>query len=135
GADTAVYTSYLGQDGAPVAQMLLPADWGAGLFAWDLSGLELAIVHNEARPEPVRGHQTLWVVDVRHGTLKKVFDSKNETSFLFGLKWSPDRRVSFGEQATTSASFGADGVLTSLHVVNVDTGVDTDLGTTLQARP
>src|SRR5258707_1580130 len=75
GADTAVYTSYTGQDGALVSQQILPADWGAGTFAWDISGLQLAIVRGEARPEPVRAHSTLWVMDVRHGTVRKIFDS------------------------------------------------------------
>jgi len=135
GADVAVYTdSPEGGAGAPLPRMLLPADWGAGQFAWDLSGLELAIVRNEWRPGPVRAHQTLWVMDIRHGTLKKVFDSPDATSYLFGVKWSWDRRVSFWESATTSESFGADGVLTTLRVVNVDSGAAIDLGTTLQAR-
>jgi len=134
GADSAVYTSYTGADGAPISRTILPADWGAGTFVWDWNGLELAIIRNDARPEPVRQHQTLWVMDLRHGTLRKVFDPPSETSFIFGVKWSPDRRVSFWESATTSASFGADGVLTSLHVVNVDTAADTDLGMTLQDR-
>jgi len=134
-ADGAVYTdSPEGGQGTALPRMLLPADWGAGTFAWDLSGLELAIIRNDARPEPVRQHQTLWVMDLRHGTLRKVFDPPTETSFIFGVKWSPDRRVSFWESATTSASFGADGVLTSLHVLNVDTAADIDLGMTLQDR-
>src|SRR5712691_10649905 len=55
GADVAVYTdSPEGGAGAPLPRMLLPADWGAGQFAWDLGGLELAIVRNEWRPGPVR---------------------------------------------------------------------------------
>lgn len=73
-------------------------------------------------------------MDVRRGTLRKVFDPRTEASFIFGVKWSPDRRVSLWDSATTSASFGADGVLTSLHVVNVDTAADADLGTTVQDR-
>ena len=134
-ADRAVYTDAPeGGNGATVPRMLLPADWGAGTFEWDSSGLELAVIRNEARPEPARQHQTLWVMDLRHGTLRKVFDPPTETSFIFGVKWSPDRLVSFWESATTSASFGADGVLTSLHVVNVDTAADADLGMTLQDR-
>lgn len=133
--DGAVYTDAPeGGNGATEPRMLLPADWGAGTFAWDQSGSELAIIRNDARPEPVRQHQTLWVMDVRDGSPRKVFDPPTDTSFIFGVKWSPDRRVSFWESATTSASFGADGVLTSLHVVNVDTAADTDLGTTLQDR-
>ena len=135
GADTALYTdSAEGGHGATLPRMLLPADWGLGSITWDWNGLELAIIRNGPRPEPIRGHQTLWVMDLRHGTLQKVFDSTHDTSFLFGVKWSFDRRISFWESATTSASAGADGAFTTLHVVNVDTGTDLDLGTTLQAR-
>ncbi|HEY8730436.1 MAG TPA: hypothetical protein VIN69_00480, partial [Candidatus Limnocylindria bacterium] len=135
GADRAVYTdSPESGNGAPPPRMLLPADWGAGPFAWDPSGLELAIVRTEARPEPVRGHQTLWVMDLRHGTLRKVFDSSHATSSLSGIQWSPDRRVSFWEIETNSNSLAADGVGISLHVVNVDTSAAIDLGTTLLDR-
>src|SRR5256885_14812570 len=94
--------------------MLLPADWAAGTFEWDSSGLELAVIRNEARPEPARQHQTLWVMDLRHGTLRKVFDPPTETSFIFGVKWSPDRLGPVLGSAATRGSFGAGGGLTSL---------------------
>jgi hypothetical protein len=128
GGDAAVYTSSTGKDGAPVSQQILPADWGAGLFAWDGSGLELAIVRDEAQPEPVRQHSTLWVMDLRHGRLKKVFDSASPTSYLYGLKWSNDRRLAFLEMDSTSASPAADGLNIHLRVIDVDTGRTTDLG-------
>ena len=127
GADTAVYTSYTGQDGAPVSKMILPADWGAGTFAWDGGGLELAIVRGEARPEPARAHSTLWVMDVRHGTLRKIFDSSSATSYLSTLSWS-GRRISFIETDSTSASASADGVNLHLWVVDADSGRNIDLG-------
>src|SRR5256885_16267097 len=114
--------------------MLLPADWAAGTFEWDSSGLELAVIRNEARPEPARQHQTLWVMDLRHGTLRKVFDPPTETSFIFGVKWSPDRLVSFWESGTTRASFGAGGGLTSLHVGEVGTAAAAALGVAPQDR-
>jgi hypothetical protein len=128
GSDAAVYV-----DHGNGPQLLLPADWSASGFVWSPDGAELAIIRTAVRPEPVRAHQTLWLLD-RHGALTKIYDSANATSFLFGVKWSTDRRVSFWESATTSASFGADGALTSLHVVNVDTRAAIDLGTTLQDR-
>jgi hypothetical protein len=125
--DTAVYTSYTGKDGAPVSEMILPADWGAGAFAWDGNGLELAIVRSEARPEPVRQHSTLWVMDVRQGALTKVFDSASPTSYITRLSWS-GRRISFLEIDSTSASASADGVNMHLWVIDVDTGRQVDLG-------
>ena len=128
GADRAIYTdSPEGGNGATLPRMLLPADWGAGTFAWDNSGLELAIVRGEARPEPVRAHSTLWVMDVRHGTLRKVFDSSSATSYLSGLSWSGPR-ISFIETDSTSASASADGVNLHLWVIDVDTGRTVDLG-------
>ena len=127
GADTAVYTSHTDKDGAPVAQMILPADWGAGTFAWDGNGLELAIVRFEYRPEPIRAHSTLWVMDLRHGGLKKVFDSASPTSYLTSLSWS-GRRISFLEIDSTSASASADGLNIHLWVIDVDTGGRIDLG-------
>jgi hypothetical protein len=127
GGDTAVYMSHSGIDGASVSQMILPADWGAGSFAWDGSGLELAIVRGEARPEPVRQHSTLWVMDLQHGGLTKVFDSASPTSYLFSLSWSGER-ISFLEIDSTSASASADGVNIHLWVVDVDTGHKIDLG-------
>lgn len=120
---------YVDRGGGP--RQLLPADWGASQFVWGTDGAELAIIRTALRPEPVRAHQTLWHLD-QQGTLTKIYDSKNATSLLFGVQWSTDRRVSFWESTTTSASLGADGVGTSLHVVNVDTAAGIDLGTTLQ---
>jgi hypothetical protein len=114
-------------------RLILPADWGASEYAWSADGAELAIIRTALRPEPVRVHQTLWHLD-RHGQLSKVYDSASETSILFGLKWSPGRQISFWESKSTSNSFAADGVLTTLHVVDSDTGTATDLGTTLQAQ-
>ena len=128
GVDTAVYV-----DHGNGPQLLLPADWSASGFVWSPNGAELAIIRTAVKPEPVRAHQTLWLLD-RQGALTTLYDSASATSFLFGVKWSTDRRVSFWESATTSASLAADGVLTSLHVVNVDTRVAIDLGTTLQDR-
>jgi hypothetical protein len=128
GGDGAVYV-----DHGSGPQLLLPADWSASGFVWSPDGAELAIIRTALRPESVPVHQTLWLLD-RHGALTKLYDSANATSFLFGMKWSTDRRVSFWESATTSASLSADGGLTSLHVVNVDTGAAVDLGTTLQDR-
>jgi Tol biopolymer transport system component len=107
--------------------MLLPPDWNAGLFAWDQSGLELAIVRGEARPEPVRQHSTLWVMDVRHGGVRKIFDSASATSYLNNLSWS-GRRIAFTEIDSTSASASADGVNIHLWVIDVDTGRAVDLG-------
>jgi len=128
GADRAVYTdSPEGGNGAALPRMLLPADWGAGTFAWDLNGLELAIVRADARPEPVRQHSTLWVMDLRHGTLRKVFDSASATSYLSSLSWS-GRRISFMEIDSTSASASADGVNLHLWVLDVDSGRTVDLG-------
>ncbi|MHB8630864.1 MAG: TolB family protein [Candidatus Limnocylindria bacterium] len=127
GTDTAVYTSYTGADGRPISRMILPADWGAGPFAWDVNGLELAIVRGGARPEPVRQHSTLWVMDLRHGGLKKVFDSASPTSSLSDLQWS-GRRISFLEYDSTSVSASADGANIHLWVIDVDTGRTIDLG-------
>jgi hypothetical protein len=133
GGDTAVYL-----DSGSGARMLLPADWGAATFAWSPDGAELAIIRNERRPDPVpqyepRWRNTLWHLD-RHGALTKIFDSNSPTSFLFGLKWSFDRRLSLWESTTNSNSLAADGAGTSLHVVNVDTRASVDLGTTLGKR-
>ncbi len=127
GADTAVYTSYTGQDGALVSQQILPADWGAGTFAWDISGLQLAIVRGEARPEPVRAHSTLWVMDVRHGTVRKIFDSASATSYLSNLQWS-ESRISFIETDSTSASASADGINLHLWVIDTNSPRVVDLG-------
>jgi hypothetical protein len=63
-----------------------------------------------------------------------VFDPSSETSFISGLRWSGDRRLSLWQNASTSNSFAADGVGISLHVVDVETGSDRDLGTTLGFR-
>jgi hypothetical protein len=120
------------------AQMLLPADWGAGSYAWSPDGLELVIVRNEPRVGPVpalepSSRNTLWHLD-RRGALTKIFDSSNALSFLYGLKWSFDGRVAFWELATTSNSLAADGSATTLHVVDVHTRAKVDLGTTLGSR-
>ena len=133
GADAAIYTdSGEGAAGAPLPRMLLPADWGAGVFAWDSNGLQLAIVRWEARPEPVRGPMTLWVMDLRHGTLRKIFDSPSETSFLSQLTWSfGTNKIAFLEATSTSNSFAADGAGVHLWVVDVTSGARTDLGTSL----
>ena len=128
--DLALYTdSPEGGHGATLPRRLLPGDWGAGPFVWDMSGLELAIVRREARPEPVRQHSTLWVMDLRHSILRQVFDSSSGTSYLFGLRWAPlGHQLSFLEQDSTSASAAADGVNIRLHVVDVDTLRTVDLG-------
>jgi hypothetical protein len=107
--------------------MILPADWGAGSFAWDGNGLELAVVRGEARPEPVRQHSTLWVMDLRQGGSRKVFDSASPTSYVTRLSWS-GRRLSFLEIDSTSASASADGVNVHVWVIDVDTGRKVDLG-------
>jgi hypothetical protein len=134
GGDTAVYVDR----GISGAQMLLPADWGAGSFAWSPDGAELAIVRSEPRTDVVPAlepstRNTLWYLD-RRGALTKIFDSSNALSFLYGLKWSLDGRVAFWEIATTSNSLAADGAATSLHVVDVHTRAKWDLGTTLGSR-
>ena len=135
GADTAVYTSFTGQDGQPVTKMILPADWGAGEFAWDHNGLQLAIVRVDARPEPVRQHSTLWVMDLRHGTLRKIFDSSSSTSYLSTLRWSPlEDRLSFIEVTDTSASESADGMNVRLHVIDADSSRTADLGNLIAGR-
>src|SRR6266545_6734768 len=133
GGDAAVYV-----DRGAGAQMLLPADWGATSFAWSPDGAELAIIRREGRADPVPPleplwRSTLWHMD-RHGALMKIFDSPSGMSSLYGLKWSFDRRVLVWESTTTSNSLAADGVGTSLHVVNVDTRAEIDLGMMLGAR-
>jgi hypothetical protein len=128
GADRALYTdSPEGAQGATLPRMLLPADWGSGVFAWDWNGLELAIVRGEARPEPVRQHSTLWIMDLRHGGLTKIFDSASPTSYLSSLSWS-GRRISVLETDSTSASASADGTNIRLWVIDADTGRQIDLG-------
>ena len=134
GGDNAVYVDR----GSSGVQMLLPADWGAGSYAWSPDGLELVIVRNEPRAGPVPAlepsmRNTLWYLD-RRGALTKIFDSSNALSFLYGLKWSFDGRVSFWELATTSNSLAADGAATTLYVVDVHTRAKVDLGTTLGSR-
>jgi len=134
GGDSAVYVNR----GIGGAQMLLPADWDAGSYAWSPDGLELAIVRNEPRVGPVpalepSSRNTLWLLD-RRGALTKIFDSSNALSFLYGLKWSFDGRIAFWENATTSNSIAADGGATTLHVVDVHTRAKVDLGTTLGSR-
>ena len=134
GGDSAVYVDR----GIGGVQMLLPADWGAGSYAWSPDGLELVIVRSERRTDPVpalepSSRNTLWHLD-RRGALTKIFDSSNAMSFLYGLKWSFDGRVAFWENATTSNSIAADGGATTLHVVDVHTRANVDLGTTLGSR-
>jgi len=127
GADNALYV-----DSPAGARMLLPADWGATQFAWDGNGLQLAITRFEPRPEPARGHATLWVMDVRHGTLRKVFDSTSATSFISRIQWSfESHKIAFIEQQNTSASAGADGAGVHLWVVDLDSLERTDLGEVL----
>ena len=134
GGDSAVYVDR----GLGGVQMLLPADWGAGTYAWSPDGLELVIVRSERRADPVPAleplsRNTLWHLD-RRGILTKIFDSSNAMSFLYGLKWSFDGRVAFWENATTSNSLAADGAATTLHVVDVHTRAHVNLGTTLGSR-
>lgn len=134
GGDAAVYVDR----GSGGVQMLLPADWGAGSYIWSPDGTELAIIRSERRSDSVPPlepvwRSTLWHVD-RHGALMKIFDSPSGMSSLYGLKWSFDRRVLVWESTTTSNSLAADGVGTSLHVVNVDTRAEIDLGMMLGAR-
>ena len=134
GGDSAVYVDR----GIGGVQMLLPADWGAGSYAWSPDGLELVIVRSERRTDPVPAveplsRNTLWHLD-RRGTLTKIFDSSNAMSFLYGLKWSFDGRVAFWENSTTSNSLAADGAATTFHVVNVHTRAHVNLGTTLGSR-
>ena len=134
GGDSAVYVDR----GIGGVQMLLPAEWGAGSYAWSHDGLELAIVRSERRADPVPAleplsRNTLWHLD-RRGTLTKIFDSSNSMSFLYGLKWSFGGRVAFWENATTSNSIAADGGATTLHVVDVHTRAHVNLGTTLGSR-
>jgi hypothetical protein len=133
GGDGAVYVDRVGS-----AQMLLPADWAATSFMWSPDGAELAIIRSERRPDPVPAleplwRSTLWHLD-RHGALTKIFDSPKAMSSLFGLNWSFDRRLSVWESTTTSNSLAADGVGTTLYVVNVDTGASVSLGTALGKR-
>ena len=133
GGDAAVYV-----DRGGAAQTLLPADWGATSFAWSPDGAELAVVRSERRADPVPAleplwRNTLWHLD-RKGAVTKIFDSNNAISTLFGLTWSFDRRLSVWESTTTSNSLAADGVGTTLYVVNVDTGAAVDLGTGLGKR-
>ena len=85
GGDSAVYVDR----GIGGVQMLLPADWGAGSYAWSPDGLELVIVRSERRADPVPAleplsRNTLWHLD-RRGILTKIFDSSNAMSFLYGL--------------------------------------------------
>jgi hypothetical protein len=134
GGDAAVYVDR----GIAGVQMLLPADWGAGSYAWSPDGLELVIVRSERRADPVPAleplwRNTLWHLD-RNGALTKIFDSRNAMSFLYGLKWSFDGRVALWESTTTSNSMAADGAGTTLHVVDVHTRASLDLGTTLGSR-
>lgn len=133
GADAAIYTDFAeAAGGAPPPRMLLPSDWGATRFAWDGNGAQLAVVRHENRPEPVRGHQTLWVMDVQHGSLRKVFDSPSATSFLYTPQWSPaGTKIAILEQDTTSASAAADGVNVHLWIIDVAGGAPTDLGNVL----
>ncbi len=133
GGDDAVYVDRGGS-----ARMLLPADWAATSFAWSPDGAELAFIRSERRSDPVPAleplwRSTLWHLD-RRGALTKIFDSTNEMSSLFGLNWSFDRRLSVWESTTTSNSLAADGVGTTLYVVNVDTGASISLGTALGKR-
>jgi hypothetical protein len=114
-------------------RLLLPASWSASGFVWSPDGAELVIVRHESRPEPVRGHQTLWHLD-RRGQLSKIFDSSSATSFLYGITWSNGRRLSFLEQDSTSASAGADGANIRLRVIDVDTRYTVDLGHLIQGR-
>jgi hypothetical protein len=122
GPDRTVYV-----DTGSGPRLLLPADWGAGSFAWDGTGLALAIVRGKSLPEPVRWHSTLWVADLRSGGLRKIFDSASATSYLSNLHWSY-RRLSFIEIDSTSASATADGLNVHLWVIDVDTGRKVDLG-------
>jgi hypothetical protein len=66
-------------------------------------------------------------MDLRHGGLRKVFDSASPTSYLTDLRWSGNR-MSFLEIDSTSASANADGANIHLWVVDVDTGRTIDLG-------
>ncbi len=71
-------------------------------------------------------------MDLRHRTLRKVFDPSSATSFLSALHWSPiGTKIALLEQTSTSASAAADGINVRLRVVDLAAGEPTDLGAVL----
>jgi hypothetical protein len=121
--------------GEAAPRLVLPADWGGGSPVWSPDGRRLLVERLiAARPGPGMdpGLVALWVLE-SDGRTRELYRPPDR-GVLQSPRWSPDGRFALVRQyATTSNSFAADGVGTSLHLIEVATGTAVDLGIVMSA--
>ena len=114
-------------------RLVLPADWGGASPVWSPDGERLLLVRVIAgRPGPGEdpGLSALWMLE-RDGRTRELYRPSSR-GVLTAPQWSPDGRFALVRQYTsTSASFAADGVGSSLLLIEVTTGHVVDLGVVL----
>jgi hypothetical protein len=121
--------------GEAAPRLVLPPDWHGASAVWSPDGDRLLLVRMiEPRPGPGMdpGLSALWVLE-KDGHTREVYRPPAR-GVLTTPRWSPDGRFAVIRQyTTTSNSFAADGVGTSLLLIEVATGHVVDLGIVMSA--
>lgn len=111
------------------ARLVLPGEWGALYAAWSPDASRLALVRLvRARPGPGNdpGESALWILEA-DGALRELYHPR-PLGILMRPQWSPGgERILVWRTDTTSNSLAADGVGTSLLLLDVGSGQLTDL--------
>jgi hypothetical protein len=122
-------------NGESKPRLVLPADWGGSSPVWSPVGDRLLLIRSIApRPGPGDdpGLSALWVLE-RDGRTREIYRPSSR-GVLQAPRWSPDGRFALVRQyTTTSNSAAADGIGTSLLLIEVATGHVVDLGSVLSA--
>jgi hypothetical protein len=120
-------------EGTP--RLVLPPDWGGASPVWSPEGNRLLLVRMiAARPGPGTdpGLAALWVLE-SDGRTREIYRPRDR-GVLMAPSWSPDGQFGLVRQYTsTSNSLAADGVGTSLLLIEVATGHVVDLGIVMSA--
>ncbi|MEP6893412.1 MAG: hypothetical protein ABI927_06485, partial [Gaiellaceae bacterium] len=116
--------------GESTTRLVLPADWGGGSPVWSPDGQRLLLIRTiESRPGPGidPGLAALWVLE-NDGRTREIYRPPNR-GVLQTPQWSPDGRFALVRQyTTTSNSLAADGIGTSVLLIEVATRRVVDLG-------